>query len=229
MLAPSSRDFKHTGATALQCRHRSPGGFDGHQALRRQVRHARRSGTRIKSAQGQPPGGPSSAQTRRLAAAAVRRRWSRRQERARPALSCSVRSGRLHRLGSRAHRLATVRGQRARARRAPDPRPQDGTYNPRVSRLLHRAGRQPVRQFLGDRQLRGLPDTRAHPLRRPRVPHTRVARSPRLLRQVVGRIWRDHSRHEIRSALGRHRRSLRRFVLRLRLLARLAQYAQRAH
>ena len=52
-------------------------------------------------------------------------------------------------------------------------------------------------------------------------------RPPRLLRQVVRRLRRDHPRHEIRAALGSDRRSFGRFVFRFRLLARLAEYAER--
>ena len=43
-----------------------------------------------------------------------------------------------------------------------------------------------------------------------------------------GGYRRDHARHEIRIALGRDRRSLRRLVFRLRLLARLAEHVERA-
>ena len=50
-----------------------------------------------------------------------------------------------------------------------------------------------------------------------RIPHARVARAPRLLRQVVGRLRRDRSRHEVRAALGRDRRSFGRCLFRFRL------------
>ena len=69
--------------------------------------------------------------------------------------------------------LEALRRQRARARGAAHPRAQDGAGDHRVPRLLHRARRQPVRQLVGDRQLRRLPHARDHPVRRPRVPHAR--------------------------------------------------------
>jgi hypothetical protein len=50
----------------------------------------------------------------------------------------------------------------------------------------------------------------------------------RLLRQVLGRVRRDHPRHEVREVLGRGRQPFGRRVLRLRLLARLAEHARRA-
>ena len=52
-------------------------------------------------------------------------------------------------------------------------------------------------------------------------------RPPRLFRQIVRRLRRDHPRHEIRAALGSDRRSFGRLVFRFRLLARLAEHAQR--
>ena len=73
------------------------------------------------------------------------------------ALPGALRPGRLHRLRPRARRLEAVRRQRPGARRAPDPRAEDGTGDHRVPGLLHRARRQPVREFVGDRQLRRLP------------------------------------------------------------------------
>ena len=149
-------------------------------------------------------------------------------DRARPPLPGALRSRRLHGLGSRAHELEALRRQRARARGAPHPRAEDGAGDRRVSRLLHLARRQPVRQFVGDRRLRRLPDEGDHPVRRSRVPHARLARASRLLRQVVGRLRRDHPRHEVREALGRDRRPLGRRVLRLRLPPRLAEHAERA-
>ena len=146
----------------------------------------------------------------------------------RPAFPGALRPGRLHRLGPRARQLEALRRQRARARGAAHPREEDGAGDHRLPRLLHRARRQPVRQLVGDRQLRRLPHARDHPVRRPRVPHARLARAPRLLRQVVRRLRRDHPRHEVRAVLGRDRRSFGRCVLRLRLLARLAEHAERA-
>ena len=53
-------------------------------------------------------------------------------------------------------------------------------------------------------------------------------RASRLFRQILRRLRRDHPRHEIRAVLGRDRRSFRRFVFRFRLLARLAEHAERA-
>ena len=93
-------------------------------------------------------------------------------KRARPALSGAVGSGRIHRIGARARQLEAVFRQRPRARGAADPRAEDGTGDHRLPGLLHRARRQPVRQLVGDRQLRRLSDARADPVRRPRVPHT---------------------------------------------------------
>ena len=81
----------------------------------------------------------------------------------------------------------------------------------------------------GDRPLCRLPDARDRPVRRPRVPHARVARAPRLLRQVVGRLRRHHPRHAVRArhwgAIGR---SLGRRLLRVLLPPRLAAHAERA-
>ena len=124
--------------------------------------------------------------------------------------------------------LEHLQRERARARRAPDPREEDGAGDHRLPRLLHRARRQPVRQLVGDRQLRRLPHEGDHALRRPRVPHARLARASRLLRQVLRRLRRDHPRHEVPEVLGRDRRPLGRRLLRLRLLARLAEHAERA-
>ena len=90
------------------------------------------------------------------------------------------------------------------------------------------ARRQPVRQLVGDRRVRRLPDARDHPVRRSRVPHARLARASRLLRQIVRRLRRDHPRDEVREALGRDRRPLGRRLLRLRLPPRLAEHAERA-
>src|SRR5439155_1556886 len=65
-------------------------------------------------------------------------------------------------------------------------------------------------------------------VRRPRVPHPRLARTPGLLRQVFRGLRRDASRHEVRLDLGRDRRPFGRRVFRLRLLARLAEHPERA-
>ena len=65
-------------------------------------------------------------------------------------------------------------------------------------------------------------------VRRRGVPHAREARASRLLRQVVGRLRLDDSRHEVRALLGRHREPLGRCVLRLRVRRRLAEHARRA-
>ena len=151
-----------------------------------------------------------------------------RDARARQALSGALRPRGLHRLGPLARRLEELQRQRARARRAPDPRKEDGARDHGVPRLLHGARRQPVRELVGDRQLRRLPHEGDRALRRPRVPHARLARPPRLLRQVLGRLRRDHPRHEVPLDVGRDRRPFGRRVLRLRLLARLAQHAERA-
>ena len=48
----------------------------------------------------------------------------------------------------------------------------------------------------------------------------------RLLRQVLGRLRRDHPRHEVREVLGRDRQPFGRRVFRFRLLARLAEHAR---
>ena len=66
------------------------------------------------------------------------------------------------------------------------------------------------------------------PLVDKRVPHAGLARAPRLLRQVLGRLRRDDPRHEVRLALGRDRQSFRRCVLRFHLSGRLAQHPERA-
>ena len=52
-------------------------------------------------------------------------------------------------------------------------------------------------------RLRRLSHARDHSFRRPRIPHARLARAPRLLRQVLRRLRRDHPRDEISAALGR--------------------------
>ena len=151
-----------------------------------------------------------------------------RGPRARPALAGALRPRRLHRLGTRAPQLAAVRRERARARRAARRRAQDGAGDPRLPGLLHVPRRQPVRELERDRALRRLPDAGDRAARRSRVPHARLARAPRLLRQVVGRLRRDHPRHEVRAALGRDRRPLGRRLLRLLLHDRLAAHAERA-
>src|SRR5258706_396579 len=61
-----------------------------------------------------------------------------------------------------------------------------------------------------------------------RVPHARRSRAPRLLRKILRRLRRDSARDEVREDLGRDRGSLRRRVFRFRLLARLAEHAERA-
>ena len=45
-------------------------------------------------------------------------------------------------------------------------------------------------------------DAGAHSLGRRRVPHPRLARAPRLLRQELGRLRRDRPRHEVLEVLG---------------------------
>ena len=109
----------------------------------------------------------------------------------------------------------------------PDPREENRSDRARLPGLLHGAGGQSVRQFPGHRQLRRLSDARADPVRRPRIPHARLARSPRLFRQIVRRLWIDHPRHEVCAALGRDRGPFGRCVFRFRLLARLAEHAER--
>jgi hypothetical protein len=66
--------------------------------------------------------------------------------------------------GREPHGLARLHRERARARGAADPAEEDGAGHLRLSRLLHRARRQPVHQLVGARQLRRLPDRGAHPL-----------------------------------------------------------------
>ena len=61
-----------------------------------------------------------------------------------------------------------------------------------------------------------------------RVPHARLARAPRLLRQELGRLRRDRPRHAVSEVLGRDRRPLGRRLLRFRLRRRLAEHARRA-
>ena len=148
--------------------------------------------------------------------------------RPRPPPAGALRSRRLHGLGHRAHELEALRRQRAGARGAPRPRAEDGARHLRLPRLLHVARRQPVRELVGDRRVRRLPDAGDHPVRRSRVPHARLARASRLLRQIVRRLRRHHPRHEVREALGRHRRPFGRRLLRLRLPPRLAEHAERA-
>ena len=64
-------------------------------------------------------------------------------------------------------------------------------------------------------------------VRRPGVPHARLARAPGLLRQVVGRLRRHDARHEVHGALGRDRQPFGRCVLRLPVPGRLAEHAER--
>ncbi len=66
------------------------------------------------------------------------------------------------------------------------------------------------------------------PVRRPGIQDAGEPRAPRLLRQVLRRLRRHRPRHEVRALLGRDRQPLGRRLLRLRLLARLAQHAERA-
>ena len=121
--------------------------------------------------------------------------------RRRTAIPCSTTSW-----ASPARALRTSTGSRSgktsRARGAAHPREEDGTGDPRLSRLLHLPRRQPIHQFVGGRPLRRLPDARDHPFRRPRIPHARLARAPGLLRQVLRRLWRDHPRDEVCRSTG---------------------------
>ena len=55
-----------------------------------------------------------------------------------------------------------------------------------------------------------------------------LARAPRLLRQVVGRLRRDPARHEVLAHVGRGRVSLGRLVFRLGVRRGLAEHARRA-
>src|SRR5438034_821345 len=160
---------------------------------------------RLERAQGQSSGRSARAQARALASAAVRRScraWPRTP------LPGAVRSGGIHGLGPGARGVEEFQRQRPRARRATGPRGQDGAGDPRFPRLLHGARRQPVRELERDRPLRRLSDARARAICRPRVPHARFARTPRLLRQVLRGLRRDASRHEVRLDLGRVRRFL---------------------
>ncbi len=165
---------------------------------------------------------PAHPQARRLAAAAVRRRRGARQvaRAAASAIRCSTTSSASPVRGSR-----TSTGARS-TRTSPSAR----------ARLIAEQRMGPCivvfpdcftclggNQYINSTAIGRYADYLTReivPLRRPRVPHARVARSPRLLRQVVGRLWRDHPRHEVREALGRDRRSLRRRVLRILLPAR---------
>ena len=126
------------------------------------------------------------------------------------ALSGAVRPGRLHRLGPRAPQLEAVQRERRRARGAADARAARWARRSSCSRT---ASRRSAATSTSTRPRSAITPTtcsqRDHPVRRPRVPHARLARAPRLLRQVVGRLRRDHPRHEVRAALGRHRRTTR--------------------
>src|SRR6266513_2829150 len=190
-----------------------------------ETRDRRDARARLERAQGQSSGRSARAQARALASAPVRRRcraWPRTP------LPGAVRSGGIHGLGPGACGVEEFQRQRPRARRATGSRGQDGAGDPRFPRLLHGARRQPVRELERDRPLRRLSDARARAVRRSRVPHPRLARAPGLLRQVLRRLRRDASRHEVRVDLGRDRGPFGRRVFRLRLLARLAQHAERA-
>ena len=155
------------------------------------------------------------------------REYDDRTRRSRPALPGALRPRRLHRLGSLAPELEAVQREPGGARGPAGSRWQDGPGDPGVSRLLHGAGRQPVREFVRHRPLRRLPRGRDHSVRRPGVPHARAARAPGLLRQVVGRLRRHDARHAIHGALGRDRQPFGRCVLRLPVPGRLAEHAER--
>ena len=114
----------------------------------------------------------------------------------------------------------------------------------RAARLIHQKRMEPAivvfpdcftalggNQYINssaDRPLCRLSDAGARALRRRTVPHARVARAPRLLRQELGRLRRHRARHAVSEDVGRGRRSLRRRVLRFRLWCRLAEHARRA-
>ena len=118
-------------------------------------------------------------------------------------------------------------GERLAERMTTDPRGRMGRRSP-CCPTASRASEATVRQLVGARPLRRLPARRDHAVRRPRVPHARVTRASRMLRQVVRRLRRDDPRHEIRRALGRGREPLGRFVFRVRLRRGLAEHAERA-
>src|SRR5436190_1524919 len=67
--------------------------------------------------------------------------------------------------------MEKLQRERAGTRGASNPRAQDGARNRDLSRLLHGTRGQPVRQFVGDRRLRGLPHEGDRALCRPRVSH----------------------------------------------------------
>ena len=154
---------------------------------------------------GNPLGDPHVRKLAGLAATAIRRG---RDARSRPPPAGALRPRRLHRLGDLAHELEALQRQCAGARSAAHPRAEDGAHHRRISRLLHLARGQSVRQFVRDRRLRRLPDAGNHPVRRSRIPHARLARPSRLLRQIVRGLRGDHPRHAIRAALGRRSRTI---------------------
>ncbi len=133
----------------------------------------------------------------------------------------------LYRFGPGARRLAPVRRKRPGTRRPSHARAQDGAVHHRVSGLLQLPRRQPVHQLVGAGRVCGLPDPGTGAIRRPRIPHAGLARPSRLLRQVIGRLRRDDSRHEVRETLGRHRESFGRRLFRLLLPHGLAAHAER--
>ncbi len=224
---PSTLVIAGRSAAAARCStsdRRRRDQIDGEKTHRSGVRHARRAGASVESPRRQRIGRSACAPPRRVASAAVRRR---RGGTPRPSAACLLRPRRVHGVRAFAHQLEALRRQRARARRAVDPREEDGSGDLRVSRLLHLARRQPVRELVGDRRVCRLPDQGNHSVRRPRVPHARLTRAPRVLRQVLRRLRRDHSRDEICEALGGDRRPFGRCELRHGLRPRLAEHAER--
>jgi hypothetical protein len=119
---------------------------------------------------------------------------ARPAQRARAALSRAVRPRRLHGSG-----LAHVNW-----------RPFDENVPERAARLIAERQMGPAivvfpdcftslggNQYVNSSAIGATPTTSraSSSLRRPRVPHARIARASRLLRQVVGRLRRDHPRH----------------------------------
>ena len=136
--------------------------------------------------------------------------YDRRRARHRAALSGSLRPRRLHRLRPRAPELEAVQRERARARRAADPRAE--AWARRSSCFPDCFTSLGGNQYVNSTAIGDYADYLTReiiPLVDQRVPHARGARASRLLRQIVRRLRRDHPRHEVRAALGRDRRIIR--------------------
>ncbi len=153
----------------------------------------------------------------------------RRLARPRPPLPGALRPGRLHGLGSLARRLEALRRERARARRAPHL--SSRRMGPAIIVFPDCFTALGGNQYVNSSAIGNYADyltTRDRPVRRPRVPHARLARSPRLLRQVLGRLRLDHPRHEVRAHWGAIADHSGDAYFDFVYCARLAQHAERA-